>query len=236
MHQELCQLPGNRREAIDQDRGQLHQRRFQGRSAGGGHAGIADLHQVVLLALGDNDGKLCISDDGLQEIHRNRRGPRDEELAIRFLGHFLRPLQHHREQPLHFILAAPRHEEDAFLISISVEIVHGLVKAHGWLHGVRQGMAHEIHIGPGLAVGIGFERKYGRHCLHVADDVFRPAFVPSPNGGRDVVDHRDAQLFGHVGDFHIESRIVDAHQHVGLFLQHGFLQKVTQLEEERQVL
>ena len=236
MDEQLRQHPCHRREAIDQYGRQLHERRFQGRRPRRGDAGITDLHQVILPALGDLYGKLRSPDEGREHLHRDRRGPGDEELAVCLFGELARRLQHHGQKPRDFILAAPRHEKDTLFIRIAMEIGHRLLLRHGRLHRIRQRMTDEGHMRSRLPVCVRFKRKYGRHLLDIADDILRPSLVPRPDGGRDIVDDRDAQLFRHMGELHIESGVIYTDKHIRLFPQHGFLQEAAQLEEERQVL
>ena len=117
-----------------------------------------------------------------------------------------------------------------------MEIGHRLLLRHGRLHRIRQRMTDEGHMRSRLPVCVRFKRKYGRHLLDITDDILRPSLVPRPDGGRDIVDDRDAQLFRHMGELHIESGVIYTDQHIRLSPQHGFLQEAAQLEEERQVL
>ena len=117
-----------------------------------------------------------------------------------------------------------------------MKISECLIKGHGWFHRICQRMAHESHMGPCLFIGFRLKRKYGSHLCHVADDIFRPSFIPGPDGGRYVVHHRNAQCFGHMGDFHIEPRIIDAYEDVRFFINHGLAKHIPKMEEKRDVL
>lgn len=97
-------------------------------------------------------------------------------------------------------------------------------------------MSDESDIRAGFLVCFGFERENGCDSCHIADDFLRPSLVPSPDCRSNIVNDRDPQLLGHMGEAHIESRIIDADKRVRPLIDHGLLQCVAQAEKEGNVL
>ena len=106
------------------------------------------------------------------------------------------------------------------------------VAAHGRMDRIDQGMAGIDDIRPHVFIHLGFKGKEGNGQIRILGNGLAAALVPGPDGRQDIIDDGDARRFGHLDEAHVEARIVDADQDIGLFFTHRIDEEVAEAEEK----
>ena len=145
-------------------------------------------------------------------------GPRHH---IAELGLARSHFQHHRENPLDFLLAAAR-QNDHQLAFIAFGIGFRLEPGNEILIGTigQDGIDQRIAFVQGFClVGLvkpALERHQRINGIGVFLEFLDPACPPCPDLGRDIIEHFVALLMGVTRHRHIEARIINQNHDIGL--------------------
>ena len=142
-------------------------------------------------------------------------------MALTFFSKYIRCFKHGGKKFFHFIFSASRHKQNSFFYSVSPKKHHCLFIRHRRFHSICQRMPHKSHPGSSFSISLRFKGKYRCHMLHITNNILCPSLVPGPNCRCNIVHYWNAQLFCHVGNLHIEPRIIHTHNYIRFFFHHS---------------
>jgi len=103
--------------------------------------------------------------------------------------------RHFGQEGCHLLLAAAGQQRHDGPGIPEAESRQGLRAAARAIHGVQQGVSHEVDVDPHFRVDLLFEGQDHRHSVHDLPDAMDAVSPPGPHLGADVVEDRDARAF-----------------------------------------